>query len=118
MNLPDAPVPREGFFVTHFLTVEDQACSRKFYKDVLGGKVMNPESPCIILLKNTWTMLDDGGGPMPYKPGVTFEPTRDQNRINSFLNLRVADIESYYRDWRAKGAPFITEPLDNHRSTS
>jgi hypothetical protein len=24
MNLPDAPVPREGFFVTHFITVEDQ----------------------------------------------------------------------------------------------
>jgi hypothetical protein len=28
MNLPDAPVPREGFFVTHFITVEDQASQK------------------------------------------------------------------------------------------
>ena len=28
MNLPDAPIAQEGFFVTHFLTVADQAKSR------------------------------------------------------------------------------------------
>ncbi len=31
MNLPNAPVPGEGFLVTHFLTVSDQAKSRDFY---------------------------------------------------------------------------------------
>jgi uncharacterized glyoxalase superfamily protein PhnB len=34
--------------------------------------------------------------------------------VSSFLNLRVADIQSCYDDWTAKGAEFITEPLDNH----
>jgi hypothetical protein len=34
--------------------------------------------------------------------------------VNSFLNLRVADIWSCYKQWRDKGAFFLTEPLDNH----
>jgi hypothetical protein len=37
MDLPDAPVPEEGFLVTHFLTVEDQARSRAFYAEVLDN---------------------------------------------------------------------------------
>lgn len=38
MNLPDAPIPHDGFFVTHFLTVKDQIRSREFYAGVLGRK--------------------------------------------------------------------------------
>ena len=30
------------------------------------------------------------------------------------MNLRVADIQACYDDWKAKGARFLTEPLDNH----
>lgn len=30
MNLPDAPVAEQGFFVTHFLTVADQSRSKEF----------------------------------------------------------------------------------------
>ena len=36
MNLPDAPVANEGFFVTHFFTVKDQEKSKDFYVRVLG----------------------------------------------------------------------------------
>ncbi len=32
-----------------------------------------------------------------------------------FLNIRVADIASIYRDWSAKGAHFLTEPKDHGR---
>lgn len=91
MNLPDAPVPSEGFVVTHFLTVSDQARSRAFYSGVLGGKVLTPENPCIIKLANSWIILNNGGGPTPDKPDVTLEPPSNPTRINSFLNLRVAD---------------------------
>jgi catechol 2,3-dioxygenase-like lactoylglutathione lyase family enzyme len=114
MNLPDAPVPSEGFLVTHFLTVSDQAKSREFYAGVLGGRVLAPENPCIIKLANSWIVLNSGGGPTPDKPDVTLEPPQDQHRVNSFLNLQVADIKSCHADWKAKGAEFITEPLDNH----
>jgi predicted enzyme related to lactoylglutathione lyase len=104
MFLPDAPVPEEGFLVTHFITVKDQTRSKEFYSDVLGGKVVHPENPCIIKLANSWIILNAGGGPTPDKPDV----------ISAFLNLRVADIQALYDEWKGKGAHFITEPLDNH----
>ena len=114
MDLPDAPVPEEGFLVTHFLTVEDQARSRAFYAEVLGGKVLTEENPCIIKLANSWIILNSGGGPTPDKPEVILEPPSNGNRVNSFLNLRVADAGACYAKWKAKGAQFLTEPLDNH----
>ena len=81
---------------------------------VLGGKVVAPESPCIIKLANSWIILNSGGGPTPDKPDVTLEPPETSARVNSFLNLRVADIQACYVQWTSKGAVFITEPLDNH----
>ncbi|NND34892.1 MAG: VOC family protein [Saprospiraceae bacterium] len=114
MNLPEAPVPKEGFLVTHFLTVEDQAKSRAFYSGLLGGQIVAYESPCIIKLSNSWIILNSGGGPTPDKPEVFLEPPQNTNRVNSFLNLRVADIDACYQEWKSKGAHFITEPLDNH----
>ena len=114
MNLPDAPVPQEGFFVTHFLTVKDQVKSKAFYAGILGGKVVAPANPCIIKLANSWIILNAGGGPTPDKPEVFLEPPQNPNKVNSFLNLRVADAQSCYEEWKAKGAHFLTEPLDNH----
>ena len=114
MNLPNAPVASEGFLVTHFLTVSDQVKSREFYAGILGGQVLTPESPCIIKLANSWIILNSGGGPTPDKPDVTLEPPQNSTRVNSFLNLRVADIQARYAEWKAKGAEFITAPLDNH----
>jgi catechol 2,3-dioxygenase-like lactoylglutathione lyase family enzyme len=114
MNLPDAPVPSEGFLVTHFLTVSDQVKSREFYAGILGGKVLNKESPCIIKLANSWIILNNGGGPTPDKPNVTLEPPQNPTRVHSFLNLRVADVQSCHSDWKTKGAEFLTDPLDNH----
>ena len=114
MNLPNAPVLQDGFFVTYFLTVRDQAKSREFYVGILGGKVVAPENPCYIKLANSWIILNSGGGPTPDKPEVFLEAPGDQNTVNSFLNLRVADIWACYKQWKAKGAHFLTEPLDNH----
>jgi len=114
MSLADAPVAREGFYVTHFLTVKDQAKSREFYVRVLGGKVVKLENPCYIKLANSWIILNSGGGPTPDKPEVILETPPDLNRMSSFLNLRVADIWACYKNWTAKGAHFLTEPLDNH----
>jgi len=114
MNLPAAPIAEEGFFVTHFLTVKDQAKSKEFYVGVLGGRVVKEENPCYIQLANSWLILNSGGGPTPDKPDVFLEPPRDLKTFNSFLNLRVADIWACYEQWRPRGAVFLTEPLDNH----
>jgi catechol 2,3-dioxygenase-like lactoylglutathione lyase family enzyme len=114
MNLPDAPIAHEGFFATHFFTVRDQDKSKDFYVRILGGKVIKPENPCYIKLANTWIILNSGGGPTPDKPEVLLEIPSDLNRVNSFLNLRVADIWACYKQWGDKGAFFLTEPIDNH----
>ena len=114
MNVSNAPIPQEGFVVTHFLTVKDQVRSREFYSGILGWKVVHPENPCIIKLANSWIILNAGGGPTPDKPDIILEPPQNPNKVSSFLNLRVADIQACYDEWKAKGANFITEPLDNH----
>jgi predicted enzyme related to lactoylglutathione lyase len=114
MNIPNAPVPSDGFVVTHYLTVQDQARSRQFYAGILGGKALTQQDPCIIKLANSWVILNSGGGPTPDKPDVTLEPPQSSTRVNSFLNLRVADVQACYADWKAKGAEFITAPLYNH----
>jgi catechol 2,3-dioxygenase-like lactoylglutathione lyase family enzyme len=114
MKLADAPIAKKGFFVTHFLTVKDQAKSKEFYVGILGGTVVRPENPCYIKLENSWLILNSGGGPTSDKPEVILETPQNLNRASSFLNLRVADIQACYKKWRAKGAQFLTEPLDNH----
>jgi len=114
MSVSDIPVPQQGFYVAHFLTVRDQTKSREFYVRVLGGKLVKKENPCYIKLENSWIILNSGGGPTPDKPEVWLAPPQDLNRVSSFLNLRVADIRACYNDWSAKGAEFLTQPLDNH----
>ena len=34
------------------------------------------------------------------------------NVVSSFLNIRVADIRAVYEEWSAKGAEFLTPPID------
>src|SRR4051812_10512490 len=101
MNLPDAPIADEGFYVTHFLTVSNQDRSARFYVDILGGKVVRAENPTYIKLANSWLIVNSGGGPTPDKPQVILKTPEDLNAVSSFLNLRVADIWKCYREWKA-----------------
>ena len=113
MNEDDYPAPEEGFVVTHFLTVRDYEKTRAFYRDVLGGHVGLENPPFgIIKLANIWIIVNEGGGPTDDKPTVTLSAPTDLDHVSSFLNLRVADIEAKYQEWRSKGAEFLTPPID------
>ncbi|MEU6308349.1 VOC family protein [Streptomyces chartreusis] len=112
MHAEGFPAPDSGLLLTHFLTVADVARSRAFYTDVLGGEVVLEENPCTVRLANGWIIMNPGGGPTPDKPDVTLRPPTDPNTVSSFLNLRVADIEATHREWTAKGAEFLTPPID------
>ncbi|MEU8849766.1 VOC family protein [Streptomyces sp. NPDC048564] len=112
MHSDGFPAPVSGLLLTHFLTVTDVARSRAFYTDVLGGEVVLEENPCTIKLANGWIIMNPGGGPTPDKPDVTLHPPTDPTTVSSFLNLRVADIEACHREWSAKGAEFLTPPID------
>ena len=112
IDMEKLPAPTEGILVTQFLTVRNVARSRAFYADVLGGEVVMEENPCMVRLANTWVIMNPGGPPTPDKPDITLVPNEPGNQVSSFLNIRVADIQACYRDWRSRGAEFVTEPID------
>ena len=106
------PAPERGLVLTHFLTVRDVARSRAFYADVLGGEVVLDENPAIVKVANTWIIMNPGGGPTPDKPDIVLTAPEPGDPVSAFMNVRVADIAAFYAEARAKGAEFLTEPLD------
>jgi catechol 2,3-dioxygenase-like lactoylglutathione lyase family enzyme len=98
--------------LTHVIVATDVARSRDFYASVLGGEVVMDGEPSIVKVANSWVIINVGGGPTDDKPTVVLEPPRDLNVANAFLNIRVADIHSTYKQWSAKGANFLTPPTD------
>jgi catechol 2,3-dioxygenase-like lactoylglutathione lyase family enzyme len=112
IDFENLPVPTEGFLVTLFITVRSIARSRAFYSDILCGQVVLEENPCIIKLSNSWLIMNPGGGPTPDKPDISVVNYEFDNTVSSFMNLRVADIQACYEQWRARGAEFVTPPID------
>jgi len=106
------PVPEEGLVLTHFIVSDNVERSRRFYTEVLGGETVRSGEPSFVALANSWIIINTGGGPTDDKPTVTLETPRDPNRVSSFLNIRVADIQTVYEQWSARGAQFITPPTD------
>jgi catechol 2,3-dioxygenase-like lactoylglutathione lyase family enzyme len=113
--------PREGFTIAHFLTVADVERSLRFYETVFGGRIVSrgdsSGAPGYIQIGNTWLLVNPGGGPTPDKPSITLSVPPDPNRISSFMNIRVADIQACYELWRSRGAEFITEPKPKYGET-
>ena len=105
----------EGEMVlAHFVVSDDVERSRRFYTDVLGGEtVLSAETNdgvTYVALANSWIIINVGGGPTDDKPAVTLETPPDPDRVSSFLNIRVADIQAVYAEWSARGARFLTPP--------
>ena len=98
--------------LTHFIVSADVERSLGFYRDVLGGEVVWEGEPSIVALASGWIIINAGGGPTEDKPEVTLGPPRDPRFTSGFLNIRVADIEKVYSDWSARGAQFLTAPID------
>src|ERR1700690_1957400 len=111
-DFASCPAPAEGILVAMFITVRDVARSRDFYSRVLGGTVILEENPCTVRLSNSWIIMNPGGPPTPDKPGISVVDYQPANTTSIFLNLRVADIQACYQEWRAKGAEFVTPPID------
>jgi predicted enzyme related to lactoylglutathione lyase len=111
--------PREGISIAHFLTVADVERSAHYYEKVFGARILtmgDGNAPPYLQLANIWMILNVGGGPTPDKPEVTLT-VPDPNHINSFMNIRVADIQACYELWKSRGAEFITEPIPKYGET-
>jgi len=102
--------PDEGILLAHFIVSDDVERSRRFYTEVLGGKVAFSGEVTYVALANSWIIINVGGGPTDDKPSVTLETPTDPDRVSSFLNIRVRDIHAVYDEWSARGAEFLTPP--------
>ncbi len=92
----------EQMVLAHFIVSDDVERSRRFYTEVLGGKTVisgevlggkTVDNVTYVALANSWIIINDGGGPTDDKPTVTLETPPDPDRVSSFLNIRVADIQ-------------------------
>ncbi len=90
--------------LTHFIVSDDVERSRRFYTEVLGGTVVFSRGVTNVALANSFIVINAGGGPTDDKPTVTLETPRDPDRVSSFLNIRVEDIQAKYEEWSARGA--------------
>ena len=113
--------PRDGITVAHFLTVADIDRSLRFHQSVFGGRILSKGdssgAPGYIQIANTWLIVNVGGGPTPDKPTVILSVLADRDKVSSFMNIRVADIQACYESWKSRGAHFITEPKDKYGET-
>jgi catechol 2,3-dioxygenase-like lactoylglutathione lyase family enzyme len=111
--MAEFPAPAAGIALTHFVVSRDVERSRRFYTDVLGGDaVLEGDELSIVALGNGWVTIGAAGGPTDDKPNVTLEPPSDPEHTSGFLNIRVADIGAVYEQWSARGAEFLTPPID------
>src|SRR3984885_4173774 len=108
-ELPSEPA---GIVLAHFIVSDDVERSKRFYTDVLGGRLAfsGPGGPTYVALANTVIITNGGAGPTANKPAVTLETPSDPDRVSSFLNIRVRDIHAVYAEWSARGAEFLTPP--------
>ena len=67
----------DGIVLTHFIVSKDVERSRRFYTEVLGGRVVfsgKPDGlPTNVQLSNSFIVISVGGGPTDDKPAVTLE---------------------------------------------
>src|SRR4051795_7638227 len=110
--MAELPPPPQQIVLAHFIVSNDVERSRRFYTEVLGGRIafVGPGGLTYVALANSWIIINVGGGPTADKPTVTLETPADPDRVSSFLNIRVADIQAVYTEWSARGAQFLTPP--------
>jgi catechol 2,3-dioxygenase-like lactoylglutathione lyase family enzyme len=112
--MAEFPAPKEGLLLTYLVISKDVARSCRFYGEVLGGEgVLQTDDFAIVAIANGWVTITSPGAPTPDKPTVTLESPSDLDRVSGFLNLRVADIHAAYDQWQARGATFLTPPIDH-----
>jgi catechol 2,3-dioxygenase-like lactoylglutathione lyase family enzyme len=106
--------PTEGMALTHLLVARDLERSRAFYRDVLGAEVYREYGGTSVVLRflGTWLLLVTGGEPTQDKPDVTFAAPVDPRTVSHSMTIRVPDCHAAYVTLRARGAQFLTPPVN------
>lgn len=100
--------------MTHLFVVADAQAGRDWYVNVLDATVYGEYGGTSVVLDllGNWLLLVTGAGPTPDKPGVTFAPPADPDRVSAELIFRVTDCRATYELLHGRGADFLTEPVD------
>ena len=106
--------PVDGVELTQLLVVTDIDKSKDFYRHVLGAKLFREYggTSAVFEFEGNWLLLVTGGGPTPDKPDVIFAPPSDPNRVSHQMTIRVPDCRAAYKTLKARGAEFLTPPVD------
>ena len=106
--------PADGMEATHMLVVRDTAKSRRFYEDVVGSEIEREYGTSVVIrFFGTWLLLVGAGEPTPDKPSVVFAPPPDPDAISHAITIRVPDCRGAYETLRARGAEFLTPPVES-----
>lgn len=106
--------PLESMALTHILVVSDLDRARNFYRDVLGATIYGEYGGTSIVFDfvGAWLLVVTGGESTKDKPEVTFAPPSDLNQVSHAMTIRVPDCQAAYETLKARGAQFITPPVD------
>ncbi len=112
--MTESEFPGEGVALTHLLVVSDLDRTRQFYQTVLGATLYREYggTSCVFQFQGTWLLLVTGGGPTRDKPTITFAPPQEPDTVSHELTFRVPDCHAAYETLKARGASFLTPPVD------
>ena len=107
--------PESASAITHMVVVSDLARSKRWYIDVLGCSLYGEYGGTSVVLdwKGSWFLLVTGGGPTADKPQVHLEAPPTPDRTARSTIFRVDDCRQAYAELSARGAEFLTEPVDH-----
>jgi catechol 2,3-dioxygenase-like lactoylglutathione lyase family enzyme len=79
--------------LTHFIVSDDVERSKRFYTEVLGGRVERPGDPVNVALANSWIVINAGGGPTDDKSarGAQFLTPPKQHQYEKRCYIRDPD---------------------------
>jgi catechol 2,3-dioxygenase-like lactoylglutathione lyase family enzyme len=100
--------------LTHLLVVSDLARARTFYTEVLGAELYREYGGTSVVLRfrGTWLLLVTRGEPTADKPDVVFAAPTDPTAVSHEMTIRVPDCRAAYAALRARGAEFLTPPVE------
>lgn len=107
--------PFQDSALTTILVVSDMEAAKKFYFDVLQAELFREYGGTSVVLQflGDWILLVTAGGPTDDKPDTHFNPPKDENDVSHCFTIRVKDCQQSYETLKARGANFITPPVDH-----
>ena len=108
------PFPNSDVRLMHLLVVSDYDRSLAFYRDVLGATIAHEMTSTLAFLNfgGGQLLITVGGDPTQDKPTVTFTSPADPDTVSSEITIRVSDCFAAYETLRARGAVFLTPPVE------